>query len=96
MSIFLSMAAFALAASISPRPVNNVALSAGAQYGLAASMRHVTGATFGFALLLLSTGLGLHELLGRWPYLTRITWPKNVSTALCFCRGSARSSVSRS
>ena len=50
MSIFLSMAAFALAASISPRPVNNVALSAGAQYGLAASMRHVAGATFGFAL----------------------------------------------
>ena len=47
-------------------------------------------------VVLLSTGLGLHELLGRWPYLTRITWPKNVSTALCFCRGSARSSVSRS
>ncbi|OXC78851.1 Transporter, LysE family [Caballeronia sordidicola] len=44
------MAAFALATSISPRPVNIVALSAGAQYGLAASMRHVAGATFGFAL----------------------------------------------
>jgi len=72
MSIFLSMAAFALAASISPGPVNIVALSAGAQYGLAASMRHVTGATFGFALLLLFTGLGLHELLSHWPHLTRI------------------------
>lgn len=72
MSIFLSMAAFALAASISPGPVNIVALSAGAQYGLAASMRHVTGATFGFALLLLFTGLGLHELLSHWPHLIRI------------------------
>jgi len=72
MSIFLSMAAFALAASISPGPVNIVALGAGAQYGLAASMRHVTGATFGFALLLLLTGLGLHELLSHWPHLTRI------------------------
>ena len=72
MSIFLSMAAFALAASISPGPVNIVALSAGAQYGLAASMRHVTGATFGFALLLLFIGLGLHELLSHWPHLTRI------------------------
>ena len=69
------MAAFALAASISPGPVNIVALSAGAQYGLSASMRHVTGATFGFTLLLLLTGFGLHELLHRWPYLTKtILW----------------------
>ena len=75
MSNFLSMAAFALAASISPGPVNIVALSTGAQYGLGASMRHVTGATFGFALLLLLTGLGLHELLSHWPHLTRsIQW----------------------
>jgi threonine/homoserine/homoserine lactone efflux protein len=44
MSDFLSMAAFALAASISPGPVNIVALSTGAQYGLRVSMRHVTGA----------------------------------------------------
>ncbi|HXZ08516.1 MAG TPA: LysE family translocator [Paraburkholderia sp.] len=75
MSIFLSMAAFALASSISPGPVNIVALSAGAQHGLASSMRHVTGATVGFVLLLLFTGLGLHEVLSRWPGLTRmIQW----------------------
>jgi threonine/homoserine/homoserine lactone efflux protein len=35
MRIFLSMAAFALAASIYPGPVNIVALSSNAQYGLA-------------------------------------------------------------
>lgn len=69
-SLFLSMAAFALAASISPGPVNIVALSCGAQYGFRISMRHVTGATFGFTLLLLLIGLGLHELLYRWPYIT--------------------------
>ncbi|CAJ0778871.1 Cysteine/O-acetylserine efflux protein [Ralstonia chuxiongensis] len=69
------MGAFALAASISPGPVNIVALSTGAQYGLGASMRHVTGATVGFALLLLLTGLGLHEFLRHWPQLTRaIQW----------------------
>jgi threonine/homoserine/homoserine lactone efflux protein len=72
MSILLSMAAFALAASISPGPVNIVALSTSAQYGLAASMRHVTGATFGFTLLLLLTGLGLREVLDHWPWLTRL------------------------
>lgn len=70
-----SMAAFALATSITPGPVNIVALSAGARYGLRASLRHVTGATVGFALLLLSIGLGMHEALVRWPFLTRaIEW----------------------
>ncbi len=69
------MAAFALATSITPGPVNIVALGAGARYGLRASLRHVTGATVGFALLLLLIGLGLHELLAQWPMLTRaIEW----------------------
>lgn len=70
MSLLLSMAAFALASSISPGPVNLVALSAGAQFGLRPAMRHVTGATLGFTLLLLMIGLGLSELLQWWPWLT--------------------------
>ncbi|WP_194722637.1 LysE family translocator [Noviherbaspirillum malthae] len=70
MNMILSMAAFALAASISPGPVNIVALGSGARYGFAASMRHVTGATCGFSLLLLLIGLGLHELLVHSPWLT--------------------------
>lgn len=69
MSLYLSMAAFALASSISPGPVNIVALSAGAQFGVRAAMRHVSGATFGFTALLLLTGFGLGELLLRWPRL---------------------------
>lgn len=72
MSNTLSMAAFALAASISPGPVNLVALGAGAQHGLRASMAHVTGATVGFTALLLLVGLGLHELLRQYPALIRI------------------------
>ncbi|WP_017904461.1 LysE family translocator [Pseudomonas asplenii] len=71
MSILLSMAAFALASSITPGPVNIVALSSGAQFGLRASLRHVTGATVGFTLLLVLIGLGLHELLLRVPILTQ-------------------------
>ncbi|MFI8744279.1 LysE family translocator [Pseudomonas sp. NPDC077186] len=70
MSLFLSMAAFALAMSISPGPVNIVALSAGARYGVRASMRHVSGATIGFTALLILVGLGLHEVLVRWQGLT--------------------------
>ena len=75
MSMLLSMTAFALAASISPGPVNIVALSSGARHGVTASMPHVTGATLGFTLLLLLTGLGLHEILLRFPLLTvAIKW----------------------
>lgn len=70
MNLMISMAAFALAASISPGPVNVVAFSCGAQFGLAASLRHVTGATVGFVLLLVFTGFGLHEVLVRYPMLT--------------------------
>ncbi|HDS1689686.1 TPA: LysE family translocator [Pseudomonas putida] len=69
MSLYLSMAAFALAASISPGPVNIVALGSGARHGLRASVAHVAGATLGFCLLLVLVGLGLHQLLLRWPLL---------------------------
>lgn len=70
MSVLISMAAFALAASISPGPVNVVALSSGMQFGLGPSLRHVLGATVGFVVLLLFTGFGLHEVLQQWPFLT--------------------------
>lgn len=69
MSLSLSMAAFALAASISPGPVNIIALSSSASHGLRASLAHVAGATLGFCVLLMLVGLGLHQLLLRWPLL---------------------------
>jgi threonine/homoserine/homoserine lactone efflux protein len=71
MSLIFSMATFALVASITPGPVNIVALSSGARYGFRATLRHVAGATLGFVLLLVLMGLGLHEVLQRWPGLTR-------------------------
>ncbi|OJA37260.1 LysE family translocator [Burkholderia ubonensis] len=73
MSILVSMAAFALASSITPGPVNIVALSAGARYGLGASLRYAAGATLGFVALFLLIGLGLHAALVRWPVLTTAT-----------------------
>lgn len=72
MSLSLSMAAFALAASISPGPVNIVALGSGARHGLRASLGHAAGATLGFCLLLVLVGLGLHELLLHWPLLGQV------------------------
>lgn len=64
------MAAFALVSSITPGPVNLVALSSGARHGLRATLAHITGATAGFTLLLVLIGLGLYEVLIRWPLLT--------------------------
>lgn len=72
MSLILSMAAFALATSITPGPVNVVALSSGARFGFAASQKHVFGAAVGFTVLLVLIGLGLHEVLLRWPILTQL------------------------
>jgi threonine/homoserine/homoserine lactone efflux protein len=73
--LLASMAAFALAASLTPGPVNLVALSAGMRYGVRASMSHVTGATVGFTLLLVAIGAGMHQLFERWPsLLTLIRW----------------------
>jgi len=70
MTLLLSMAAFALASSITPGPVNLVALGSGARHGLRASLAHITGATAGFTVLLVLIGLGLYEVLLRWPLLT--------------------------
>jgi threonine/homoserine/homoserine lactone efflux protein len=75
MSMFASMAAFALATSISPGPVNVVALGSGARHGFTASLAHVTGATAGFCLLLVLAGLGLHEAVAAWPQVTNdVRW----------------------
>ncbi|MDN3234759.1 LysE family translocator [Pseudomonas sp. WAC2] len=72
MDVLFSMAGFALASSISPGPVNLVALSSGACYGFRKSLRHVTGATTGFTALLLLIGLGLYEVLARIPELIKL------------------------
>lgn len=82
MSLMMSMAAFALVASITPGPVNIVALGSGARYGFRASQRHVAGATLGFVLLLLLMGLGLHELLQLWPWMTRVVQLAGVAFLL--------------
>lgn len=82
MSLIISMAAFALVASITPGPVNIVALSSGAQFGFRASQRHVAGATLGFVLLLVLMGLGLHEVLQAWPALTRVVQLAGVAFLL--------------
>ena len=83
MSPALSMAAFALATSITPGPVNLVALTSGARHGWRAAMPYVFGATLGFTALLVLVGLGVREAARvlpplvaalRWAGLAFLLW----------------------
>lgn len=75
LSILLSMSAFALAASISPGPVNLVGLSSGSRYPLIRGLIFVSGATLGFLVLFVAVGLGLNQLFELWPALfTVLRW----------------------
>ncbi len=69
LSLILPMSAFALAASISPGPVNLVCLSSGTRYPIALGLIFVTGATLGFIALFLAVGLGLYSLMAMVPIL---------------------------
>jgi len=69
LAMLLPMSAFALAASISPGPVNLVCLSSGTRYPLARGLVFVTGATLGFIALFLAVGLGLYSVLTVVPGL---------------------------
>ncbi|WP_111494484.1 LysE family translocator [Marinobacter bohaiensis] len=68
-SILLMMSAFALAASISPGPVNLVCLSSGTRYPISQGLIFVTGATLGFIALFIGVGLGLYSVLALVPWL---------------------------
>ena len=69
LALILPMSVFALAASISPGPVNLVCLSSGTRYPLSSGLIFVTGATLGFIALFIAVGLGLYSLLALVPGL---------------------------
>ena len=69
LSMLLPMSAFALAASISPGPVNLVCLSSGTRYPIPQGLIFVTGETLGFIALFIAVGLGLFSLLTMVPAL---------------------------
>jgi len=72
LSVIFSMTIFALAASISPGPVNLVCLSSGTRYPLYKGLIFVTGATLGFVLLFTLIGLGLYSVLVAFPWIERV------------------------
>jgi len=82
MSNFFAMAAFSLAMSISPGPVNVITLAIGANGGIRKALPFVAGATIGFTLLLFLIGIGLGELAQRLPNLFNIL---NIISTVFIC-----------
>ncbi|WP_220151413.1 LysE family translocator [Thalassospira profundimaris] len=70
LSLYLSMATFALVSSITPGPVTILVLGSSVKYGFQPALRPVFGATAGFCLLLLIVGFGLHQLIIQVPEIT--------------------------
>src|SRR5579871_4184712 len=67
-ALLLAMGSFSFAMSISPGPVNMIILSSGVNYGLEKTLPYVSGATFGFTLLLLLVGLIFEQLITAYPF----------------------------
>nr|WP_216628457.1 LysE family translocator [Pseudoalteromonas caenipelagi] len=66
------MGLFALSMSISPGPVNLIALAAGANQGTKKAMPFVSGATIGFTLLLYLLGLSFYQLIAQYSTLLNV------------------------
>lgn len=61
-TVFISMALFALVGSISPGPVNVIATSTAANYGIKRAMPYVMGATLSYTLIVFLAGVLLESL----------------------------------
>ena len=72
LALITSMSLFALAASLSPGPVNLVSLSGSARHGVKTGLIFVTGATLGFIVLFLLIGFGLHFLIDQLNWITQV------------------------
>lgn len=63
---------FTLVTAASPGPVNLLAMSAGVNSPLSQGFRFVFGATTGFCLLVLLSGLGLQSLIKAYPEILSV------------------------
>lgn len=63
---------FTLVTAVSPGPVNLLAMSSGVNASLSLGFRFVFGATTGFCLLVLLSGLGLQSLINAYPEILSV------------------------
>jgi threonine/homoserine/homoserine lactone efflux protein len=68
-NVFLALAGFALATSITPGPNNLMLMASGANFGLRRTLPHMLGVSLGHMFLMIMVGLGLVRLFELWPVL---------------------------
>jgi threonine/homoserine/homoserine lactone efflux protein len=70
-----ALTVFAFASSITPGPNNTMLMASGANFGLRASLAHMSGVTAGFVGLIALCGLGLAGVFAAFPPLhTVLKW----------------------
>ncbi len=62
---------FAIAGSFTPGPNNLMVTASGRAFGFARTVPHMLGVTIGFGVMVLAFGLGLTQVLSRFPDLHR-------------------------
>ncbi|MFB1037458.1 MAG: LysE family translocator [Sinobacterium sp.] len=72
MAVFIAMCVYSLSMSISPGPVNLVALTSGLNNGFRSAIPFVSGGAIGFAFLLLAIGLGVGTIATSFPLFVLI------------------------
>ena len=68
-SLWLSMAGFAVATSITPGPNNTMLLASGVNFGFRATLPHALGISVGGLILWMAVGFGLGRGFIHWPWL---------------------------
>lgn len=79
---YLSLIVFTIATCGTPGPNNIMIMSSGMTYGLRRSWPHVAGINVGFPLMVLAVGLGMGELLERWPIIYDLLRPVGAAYLL--------------
>ena len=72
MDLFLAVLFFAFSTTITPGPNNVMIMSSGMNYGVRASLAHLTGICLGFPLMVLLVGLGFGVVFDRYPNLHQL------------------------
>ncbi|WP_417524230.1 LysE family translocator [Marinovum sp.] len=67
--LFSALVVFALVGTMTPGPNNLMLLASGANFGLKRSLPHMLGIILGFPAMIFCVGLGVLQLLDRWPLL---------------------------
>ena len=67
LSVIISMIIFAFVGAASPGPVNIIAISSSLSFGYRGTLAHITGASICYGLIVAVVGLGLNQLLLRYP-----------------------------